>query len=228
MPSAIEIKNLSHRFALRWALKNIDLKAFAGESVAVLGPNGCGKSTLLRILATRLTPTLGGGRILGSDLRKEAGGLRTETEWLGHDLGFYKTLLAEENLAFSSRLKGKKIARAKILEAMEAVGLNEHAQKFFGALSSGQKKRLALARILIENPSLILLDEPHTNLDKNGKVLMNGLIGRWKKEGKTIWMASHDHAEILSLCDQALILNEGKIIYFGEPNEVLTRFAGHL
>lgn len=165
---------------------------------------------------------------MGCDLRKETAALRGQTEWLGHDLGFYKTLLAEENLEFSSRLKGKKPARAKMAEAMETVSLNNHAQKFFGALSSGQKKRLALARILIEQPNFILLDEPHTNLDKNGKRLMNSLIARWKKEGKSVWMASHDHGEILGLCDKTLILNEGKIIYFGEPNDVLARFAGHL
>lgn len=209
---AIHVKGLRQRFGQTWIFAGaspfagVDLCVEAGHSVAVLGPNGCGKTTLLKILATRLAPTRGEGFVLGCDLRGEAEAIRRQTEWLGHDLGLYKTLSGRENLAFHFRMKGEKPAAEKISEVLERAGLAAMQDKPVASYSQGQKKRLALARILLGTPRLILLDEPHANLDAQGKELMNACIAAWKKSGTTVLMASHDHQEILPLCDSLINL----------------------
>lgn len=215
---AINVKGLSQRFGQTWVLagsglgagaelrKGVDLRLSAGHSVAVLGPNGCGKTTLLKILATRLAPTRGEGTVLGFDLRGEAEAIRRQTEWLGHELGLYKTLSGRENLEFYFRMKGEKPNFEKIAEVLVTSGLVKMGARPVAVYSQGQKKRLALARILLGEPKLILLDEPHANLDAEGKALMNVCIAAWKKSGTTILMASHDHSEVLPLCDSILNL----------------------
>lgn len=204
--NTIEIEDLSHRFGKTWALIRLSFTVRTGESIAVLGPNGSGKSTLLKILATRLLPTLGRGTILGRDIQKEAPQIRHSIEWLGHHFGHYSSLTVTENLRFSFKLAGLKPDESKIKSALAKTGLDAKENQYADSLSAGQKKRLALARILLKDPQLILLDEPHTNLDKEGKELMNNLIKKWKKEGKTLCMASHDIAEITPLVDRNLYL----------------------
>lgn len=206
----IELKNISHRFGQNWALKNITFSVKAGEAVALFGPNASGKSTLLKILSTRLKPTKGEGTILDQDIRNGVSKIRSATEWLGHELAFYKTLTARENLAFHFKLKGGKSDDEKIEHVLEKVNLDLSQNKPLHSFSRGQLKRLALARILLENPKIILLDEPHTNLDQEGKALMNQLLLEWKKEGVTLLMASHEQKEILPLCDKVLLLKEGQ------------------
>lgn len=206
MSLAIETKNLSHRFGLNWALRDISFSATTGECVAILGPNASGKSTLLKILATRLKPTRGEVRIFGFDIQNGLGQIRAQTEWLGHELGLYKNLSAEENLTFHFKMKGQRPDQEKITATLAQVELNGSKNNPVATFSSGQRKRLALARILLGEPKIILLDEPHTNLDQAGKKLMNTLIAQWKREGKTLCLASHDLEEISSLCDQRLTL----------------------
>lgn len=209
--NGLEIVGLSHRYSLAWALRDVSFFVRARESVAILGPNGCGKSTLLKILATRLWPTRGDCFLFGRNLRQEAKKIRPDIEWLGHELGLYKTLTPVENLRFNFRLRGEKPCLKKIDEVLQEVGLNGAQNKLVVSLSAGQKKRVALARILLKKQKLILLDEPHAHLDKEGRVWMNRSIARWKKEGTTLLMASHDDKEILPLCDKTLVLNEGRL-----------------
>lgn len=215
--NAVELFNLSHRFVKTWALANINLNIKKGEVIAVLGPNGCGKSTLLKILATLLEPTTGEGTILGYPLKQRPVMLRNRIEWLGHELGLYKILTAQENLEFASKLKGKNPPTSKISDALEEVGLGSYKTKAVQSFSIGMRKRLALARILLEEPELILLDEPHTNLDKEGRSLMNTLMIQWKNEERTILFSSHEHSETLNLCDKMLVLDQGKVNHFGKP-----------
>lgn len=202
---AIELKKIGFRYGRVWVLKELDFQVSAGETVAIFGPNASGKSTLLKILATRLKPTRGEGTVLGHDLRNGPAEIRNHVEWLGHDLALYKTLRAEENLAFHSKLKGRRPDERKMEEALKKTGLNGNP-KPVSSFSKGQVKRLALARILLENPKVILLDEPHANLDQEGKKLLNGLLAQWKRDGVTLLLASHDHEEILPLCDKTLSL----------------------
>lgn len=206
MSLAIEIKNLSHRFGLNWALRDISLEVAAGACIAILGPNASGKSTLLKILATRLKPTRGEVLIFGFDIQNGLGQIRAQTEWLGHELGLYKNLNAQENLTFHFKMKGQKPNQEKITAALAKVELDGNKNNLVATFSSGQRKRLALARILLGEPKIILLDEPHTNLDQAGKKLMNTLIAQWKKESRTICLSSHERVEVLPSCNQTLTL----------------------
>ncbi len=216
----IELKNVGHRFGKRWALSNLSFQVNAGEVVAILGPNGCGKTTLLKILATRLSPSRGEGVVLGKSLIKEVSKIREEVQWLGHELGLYKALTAEENLKFFANMTGEKIGEGQIEEALEKVGLRNNRHQRVGQFSTGMKKRLSVARILIKNPKILLFDEPHTNLDQEGKKRMSELILEKKKAGCTILFSSHDHPETIPLCDKILALNEGTLRFFGPPNQI--------
>lgn len=218
--NAVELQNLSHRYAAHWALHRVSFAATAGDCVAVFGPNGCGKSTLLKILATLLTPAVGGGQILGNDLRKDPAQIRRRLCWLGHDLGLYKALSAGENLKIAAALRGGTLPAAKVEEVLERVGLTGLKHKRVDSFSTGMRKRLALAKILSTPCDLILLDEPHANLDRIGKVLMNKLIAEWRREKITLFLASHDHPEVIPLCDKALVLNEGRAAWFGEAKKI--------
>ncbi|MBI5298996.1 MAG: ABC transporter ATP-binding protein [Deltaproteobacteria bacterium] len=216
----LELKGLGHRYITNWALVNVSLSSTSKDVIAILGPNGCGKSTLLKILSTRLDPTCGEGTLLGLDLKQDNLEIRTKVEWLGHELGFYKALTAEENLKFSMSLCGKKADRETISEVLAKMGIVKWRHKAVGLFSTGMKKRLALARVLLRQPKAILLDEPHANLDRDGKQLMNACILHWKKQGVPVFFASHDHSEVLPLCDKALVLNHGTVAYFGDPQTI--------
>ena len=218
--NAVEIKRLSHRYAFHWALADLSFCATKGEVIAVLGPNGCGKSTLLKILATRLEVTRGEGTLFGLALKKEKMKIRKTMEWLGPTLGLYDALTAEENLKFAFTLRGEKPDRQKIAASLEKVGLQKWKEKRVDTFSSGMRKRVALARILLQDPQMILLDEPHTYLDREGKMLLNECVTLWQKRGVTLFLASHDHSEVLPLCNKALVLNHGKLSYFGDPEKI--------
>lgn len=221
--NAVELQSVSRRYGPHWALAKVSLAIPRGETVAVLGPNGCGKTTLLKILATLLEATSGEGKVLGFDLKREASEIRGRSAWLGHDLGLYKTLTAEENLTFACRMRGLRPDPEKISSALRGVGLNGSEHKPVASFSAGLRKRLSLARILLESPLLVLLDEPHTNLDREGKAMMNACVAEWKKKGISVFLASHDHHEVLPQSDTALVLNQGKLAYLGEAKKIPPR-----
>lgn len=202
---SVELYGIIHRFDTRWALQKRDVLAKRGETVAVMGPNGSGKSTLLKIIATLLSPTKGEGTILNYDLKQKAE-IRSQMFWLGHDFNLYPFLTARENLIFSMESKGEKPNFGSIDQALVRVGLGAQANHSVATFSAGMKKRLALAKPLIQQPKLILLDEPHTNLDAQGKALMDQCIQAWKKQGVTLFLASHDDAAIIPVADQVIPL----------------------
>ena len=207
----IELKDISHRFGTSWVLKNNTVTIPEGQVVALLGPNGSGKSTLLRILATLLPPTRGDGLIFGYSLRNNKNEIRRRLHWLGHDFQLYQTLSARENLEFFYKLQGEKPNPEKIQETLREVSLFAHQNRTVSQFSAGMRKRLSLARLLLKETPLVLLDEPHTNLDQDGRLLMNRCIANWKKKGTTLILASHEEATILPLCDTVMTLKEGHL-----------------
>lgn len=220
--NTIDFKSIYYRYALQWALGDISFSIKQGETIAILGPNGCGKSTLLKILATLLEATSGVGTILGFDLKKDSDKIRNQMAWLGHDLGLYKTLTAGENLKFSCGIRGRRLSDFQIQKILGEVGLQRLENKPVASFSIGMRKRLSLVQIFLETPSLVLLDEPHTNLDREGKMLMNRSVLQWKNKGTTLFLASHDHHEVLPLCEKALVLNQGRVTFFGDSKAIPT------
>ena len=164
---AVSLRGVSRLFEYRPALVRVDLTVDIGEILLVRGANGAGKSTLLRVLATALSPSEGEGSVLGWDLRTEQRDIRRHLEYVGHATRHYEDLTARENLRFVARLWD--LSRADADAALERVGLLHAADSRVSTYSQGMRQRLALARIALRSPQLLLLDEPFAALDAAGR-----------------------------------------------------------
>ncbi len=178
--TAIRLRGLTRDYGERRVLTGIDLDLPAGFSLALLGPNGSGKSTLLRILAGLLRPGGGAVELLGADLRKEAWKVRGRIGYLGHQPLLYEDLTGRENLEFQARIHGidPEVARARIESDLEAVGMANRAWDRVSDYSAGMRQRVAICRAVLHRPEMLLLDEPDSNLDPEGRRAARALIGR--------------------------------------------------
>jgi heme ABC exporter ATP-binding subunit CcmA len=208
--TAIELRGLRRDFGERVALERLDLSLGTGESLLVLGPNGAGKTTLLRVLATLLRPSGGEVRVLGCSLPKEAWRLRGRIGYLGHEPLLYRDLTGRENLRFHARLHGIAGARAeaRIAELLAAAGVERRADDRVADLSAGMRQRLAVCRCVLHEPELLLLDEPDSNLDAEGRQLARGLIGPGDRRTRVI--VTHDPERFQPEADQVLRLGIGE------------------
>jgi heme exporter protein A len=189
---ALSLVGLRRDYGERAVLDGIDLELRRDETLLVLGPNGAGKTTLLRILATLLRPSGGEVRALGCSLPGEAWRLRGRIGFLGHEPLLYRDLSGRENLRFHANLHGLRgeAAEARIAELLAAVGMERRAEQRIVELSAGMRQRLAICRCVLHEPELLLLDEPDSNLDAEGRELARALIG--PGEGRTRVVVSHD------------------------------------
>ncbi|MBI1909158.1 MAG: ABC transporter ATP-binding protein [Deltaproteobacteria bacterium] len=211
MEEAVQLNSLSKRFGRNWVLANLDLTVQRGESIALFGPNGCGKSTLLKVIATLLRPTTGTLLVLGYS-EKQRGEIRKKVRLVSHEKQLYGELTALENLRFAARLRGFSFTDNDLEGYLQKLEILPAKNKWVREFSEGMKKRLMLAKTLIGNPELILLDEPYPSLDRSGKEVINSLIEGWRQEGKTILIASHDHDETLRHVDRSLTLQGGNFL----------------
>lgn len=191
-------------------LDGLDLEIAAGRVVVLRGANGAGKTTLLRMLATRLRPTRGRGRVFGFDLVTQAAEVRKRVGLLSVLGGNYPVLTARENLRLAMALAGTPDATA-ITEVLGRVRLEEAADNLVRTYSSGMKKRLGLARLLLRDPDLWLLDEPYAALDDAGKLLVDEAIRRARDTGRTVLMASHESDREGLAPDAVLELDGGRV-----------------
>jgi heme exporter protein A len=208
--SAIVVAGLRRDYGDRPALDGVGFELPAGASLVVLGPNGAGKTTLLRILATLLRPSGGEVRVLGCALPDEAWKLRGRIGYLGHEPLLYRDLSGRENLRFQARLHGIEpaAAAARIEELLRAVGMERRADERVAELSAGMRQRLSICRCVLHDPELLLLDEPDSNLDVEGRELARALIG--PGTGATRVVVTHDPERFLPEADQVLRLGIGE------------------
>jgi heme ABC exporter ATP-binding subunit CcmA len=206
--SAIVADRLSHWFGSEPALDAVDVVVERGEHVAVLGENGAGKTTLLRILATALRPSSGKLEIMGLDALRERRRLRARMGYVSHGPGIYPALTAEENLGFFCDLRGAD--RARVPEMLELAGLRQVATRRAAELSRGMQQRLAIARAVLHDPLLLILDEPDASLDAEGADLLAAVM-----KGRTAVLATHDHALATKLCPRTLTLRKGRVLGAG-------------
>jgi heme exporter protein A len=206
---AIELRGLRRDYGERTALEGISLNLEAGETLVVLGPNGAGKTTLLRILATLLRPTSGEVRVLGCSLPRETWKLRGRVGYLGHEPLLYRDLTGRENLRFHAKLHGIGAgpAEARIAALLGGMGMERRADDRVAGLSAGMRQRLAVCRCVLHEPELLLLDEPDSHLDVEGRELARALIG--PGEGRTRALVTHDPERALREADQVLQLGAG-------------------
>jgi heme exporter protein A len=225
---AVIARDVRKTFEFKPVLRGVSLTIPAGATVALLGPNGAGKTTLLRILATLARPSAGAVTIDGLDLRHDAQAIRQRIGYLGHQPLLYEELTAEENLDFFARMYGVEDRQAGVDALLERVGLRPKARGRVRDLSRGQSQRLALARALLHQPSLLLLDEPDAGLDEQGTFLLEEILRERSTAGQTAIFTTHDLTWGLRVADRAIALVAGRVTYDGlaalSPDEARTAF----
>jgi heme exporter protein A len=209
----IGIRDLVKTFGPRRALRGLDLNVSAGQCLAIVGPNGAGKTTLLRILATLTRPTSGQVMIDGLDLAHHADAVRRRIGFVSHQSLLYGDLSAEENLTFYGRMYGVADLEQQITAMLDSVGLGSRRYDRVRTFSRGMRQRLSIARALLHQPRLLLLDEPYTGLDQQAAETLNRLLTGSETDRLTVVMATHDLDGGLNMAQAALILSDGVMVH---------------
>jgi heme ABC exporter ATP-binding subunit CcmA len=213
---ALALRGAGRRYGERAALRDVSFELEAGRTLVVFGPNGAGKTTLLRMLATLLRPHAGEVRVLGRTLPEDGWAVRGRIGFLGHDALLYRELSGRENLRFHARLH--RVAARRVDEVLDAVGMTARSGDPVAELSRGMIQRLAIARAVLHEPDLLLLDEPLANLDPAAAEQVAPLIG--SGGGRTRVVTSHDPAGGLRGADVALGLKAGRVALLAAAAEV--------
>lgn len=216
-PLAIEARGLVKQFGGRRALDGVDLAVPSGAFLSIFGPNGAGKTTLLRHLALLSRPTRGTLSLLGVDALEEPDALRARIGLISHKSMLYGDLSARENLEFFSSLYGGTPDRSRIDALLHMVELDHRRTDAVRTFSRGMQQRLSIARALVNDPELVLLDEPYSGLDPHACLLLDSLIER-VREGRTFAMVSHDLTRGFALCTHALVLARGRVVVCAEKS----------
>lgn len=228
MPAAISIQNVTKTFPIPFrrevvhAVKNLSLEVEAGQVYGLLGPNGSGKSTTMKIVLGLVTPTSGRTEIFGRDSRRVES--REDVGFLPENPYFYKFLTGEETLLFYGKicgLSGAKL-RERAKELLALVGLESAAQRRIGGYSKGMLQRIGLAQALVQEPRLLVLDEPTAGVDPAGSREIRDLILDFKKRGITVLLCSHLLGQVQEICDRIGILHQGVLVREGRLDELIS------
>lgn len=206
----IEIDRLGRRYGSRWALSNVSVRIRDASVVMVAGPNGSGKSTLFRILATAIRPHAGTATIDGWDLDRHRDDIRKSVALLTHASYLYEPLTGLENLRVSADHLGR--SRDGLMPLLERVGLASRASDPVSAYSAGMRKRLSFARVLLQEPRVVMLDEPYGQLDPEGFILVDEVVRELRQRGATVLMATHQLERGTRLADSMLFLEAGRVV----------------
>ncbi len=226
-PPAIEIRGLTKRFGSVVAVDGLDLDIPAGVVFGLLGPNGAGKTTTIRLLTGVARPTLGSATVGGTDVRSSSGiEARRRIGVLDQEPRFYGWMSGRELLAFVGDLVGLdgKVLEEQIDETLERVGLTEAADRRIGGYSSGMRQRLGIGQAIIGKPEILILDEPVSSLDPEGRRDLLALIGGLR-ESATVVFSTHVLADVERVCDRVAILDHGRLVTEAPIEALLSRFA---
>jgi len=217
---AIETRRLVKSFGHQVALRGVDLAVAEGEFLTLFGPNGAGKTTLMRIVASLTRPS--GGTVLlgGQDLGKAAAAQRRRIGLISHNPLLYGDLTAEENLRFFARLYDLADGAARIDAVLEQVGLAIRRRDAVRTYSRGMIQRLAIARAILHDPDIMLLDEPYTGLDLQAADMLRGVLEELVAANRTVILTTHNLEQGLEMCSRAAILNRGRVAWQGRRGEV--------
>jgi len=223
---AIKLEKVSRYFENIRAVDELSLEVPSGSIFGFLGPNGAGKTTTIHMLLGLLEPTEGQVEVLGFDARTRGEEVRMRTGALLEHPGIYEQLSAEDNLEFYGRVwripEPERSARIK--ELLSHIGLWERRKDQAGKWSRGMKQKLALARVLLHKPPLVLLDEPTAGLDvMSATAVREDLVSLVEREGTTVFLTTHNMSEAEKLCDQVAVIREGSLVAVGSPDELRSR-----
>lgn len=222
MKKAIEAKGICKSFGEKKVLDGIGFAVENGEIFGLLGPSGAGKTTLIKILTGQLKGERGEALVNGINSRELTGRECRQFGIMMDNFGLYERLSCFDNLKVFAGIYG--IGKSRIYEVLEAVGLSDSAKKAASELSKGMSSRLRLARVLLHNPDILFLDEPTSGLDPATAEEIQGLIFAEKSKGRTIFLTTHNMAEAEKLCDGIALLDDGKIVEYGNPQEICRRY----
>src|SRR6187402_1005036 len=214
---AVQTTDLTRHYGSMVALSALNLTVNRGDLFGFIGSNGAGKTTTLRILATFLAPSSGHAKVLGYDVVKDADAVRHTIGYMPDFFGVYKDMEVTEYLDFFGACYRIPSAQREktVHDVLELVGLSEKKGALIGALSRGMQQRLGLARVLIHDPKVLLLDEPASGLDPRARIEMMAILQELQRLGKTIIISSHILSELQTLCNRVAIIEKGKLIYAG-------------
>ncbi|MFC1942290.1 ABC transporter ATP-binding protein [Chloroflexota bacterium] len=210
---AIEVKGLTKSFGKHLALRGLNLEIRRGESVVVFGPNGAGKTTLIKLLATIMTPSSGKILYAGLSLKDESEEIRRRIGVITHNTFLYGNLTAYENLQFYGKMYDLPNIKERIGEVASMVGMTSRLHDRVCTFSRGMQQRLSIARALIHNPAIMLLDEPETGLDQQAISILREALKTDETEKRTVILTTHNLERGLEMCDRLLILVQGRIVY---------------
>lgn len=222
MRALIQCDSLTKKFGEFTAVDQVSFTVGNGEVFGLLGPNGAGKTTTMRLLSTVLKPTSGTASVAGHDLLREPQKVRASIGVLPEDTGLYDRLTPREHLLYYGRLHGMQedslMRRGdELLAVME---LTDRANTKVGEFSKGMKQKIALLRAFIHDPPVLLLDEPTAGLDVMSVRSIHGFVERFRKEGKTIMISTHNMTEAQKICDRVAIIDHARIVAIGTVKEL--------
>ena len=226
MPNSIEVINLSKNYESKKAVTNINFKINENEIIGLLGPNGCGKTTTIGMILGLLKPTSGQILINGVSLEKNKISLLHKMNFISPYIELPKKLKVKQNLIVYGKLYNVKNLEDQIDYLAKKLRLTELLNKVTGELSSGQKNRVSLAKALINDPTVLLLDEPTASLDPETGDFVRTFLENYKKEKKiSVLLASHNMDEVKRLCNSVLMMKSGVIIDKGTPADLITKYG---
>jgi len=224
MENSIEVINLSKSYGNKEAVKNINFRVNENEIIGLLGPNGCGKTTTIAMILGLLKPSNGKVLINEKNIENHRTSLLHKMNFISPYIELPKKLTVMQNLIVYGKLYSVKNLNNKIEYLANKLRLEDFLKKITGELSSGQKNRVSLAKALINDPSVLLLDEPTASLDPETGDFVRTFLENYKKENKiSVLLASHNMSEVKRLCDSILMMKDGIIIDKGKPDELINK-----
>ena len=221
---SVEINNLSKKYENVLAVKNLNFKIKKSQIIGLLGPNGCGKSTTIGMLLGLVKPTSGNVLINNKNIENSRTSILEKMNFISPYIELPKKLTIEENLEVYGRMYGVKNLKNKIIELMSKLHLTDFKKRKTGELSSGQKNRVSLAKALINDPEILLLDEPTASLDPDVGDYVRSFIQEFAStKGTTILLASHNMSEVERLCDEVMMMKKGEIIDRGKSVDLINK-----
>lgn len=221
---AIRVRHLWHRFAGQDVLRDVTFDVGQGEIFGFIGPNGAGKTTTIRLMATLLEPMAGRIEIGGIDVAMEPGRVRRIIGYMPDHAGVYDRITVREYLEFFA--DAFRVESPEVVDAvLELTGLEKLQDKLVATMSKGIKQRLQLARVLLHDPKILILDEPASDLDPRARIEIRDLLLELRGLGKTIFLSSHILTELADVCTSVAILEKGRIVVAGPVGEIAHRLS---
>lgn len=224
----INIQNVSMTYPNgKQALKDLTLDLRTPSLIGLLGPNGAGKSTLMKLLVTALLPTSGTIQVDGRSLAKSECALKSQLGYLPQDFGLFDELTVTQFLDYMAALKGLRNPKAAVCEVIKAVNLEEKKRTRIRALSGGQRQRVGIAQALLGDPPFLIFDEPTVGLDPEERIHFRNLFSK-TAQNRLVLLSTHIIEDVQSVCDRLIVINHGRILFTGTPEQLIRSAAGHV